>query len=164
MKNKNSVSKEDVQFIVGDMKETMKQIVTWCYGNNTEYPKHCERSLELLKGNKEYGKYFKNLKVGDRIEIEHQGYMFFSIEEGDVEPKPTDIFLLNRFTRDYHYWGNRMMVNGSLINLFYNVLECLGLGLDEQDKLLEPILKLSNFGDNPDHTEVSPNLKIKTGV
>ena len=57
-----------------------------------------------------------------------------------------------------------MMVNGSLINLFYNVLECLGLGLDEQDKLLEPILKLSNFGDNPDHTEVSPNLKIKTGV
>ena len=81
MKNKNSVSKEDVQFIIGDMKETMKQMVSTCYGNNTEYPTHCERSLKILKSNKVYGELYDNLEVGDPIKSEHQIYMFFTIQK-----------------------------------------------------------------------------------
>ena len=119
-------------------------MVSTCYGNNTEYPRHCERSLELLKGNKEVGKHFKNLKVGDRIELEQQVYMFYSIQNNDVEPKTNDIFLLNSFIRDYHYFNNRVLVNGRVINLFYNVLECFGLSQDEQNELLEPIVKLGD--------------------
>ena len=144
MKNKNSVSKEDVQFIIGDMKETMKQMVSTCYGNNTEYPTHCERSLKILKSNKVYGELYDNLEVGDPIKSEHQIYMFFTIQNGDVEQDVNDIFLLNSYIRDYHYWGNRTIVNKTLINLFYNVLECFGLGLYEQNELLEPIVKLGD--------------------
>ena len=51
-------------------------------------------------------------------------------------PKARFVFVI----RDYEYWGNRKLVNGYLINLFYTVLDCFGLSLDEQDKLLEPIL------------------------
>mgnify|MGYP000365502292 FL=1 len=73
-----------------------------------------------------------------------KSYMFFTIQNGDVEQDVNDIFLLNSYIRDYHYWGNRTIVNKTLINLFYNVLECFGLGLYEQNELLEPIVKLGD--------------------